>query len=132
MPLLEEVFKVSGVPTYTLVKPQRYNEIKVSVRTPGRCLVIEGPSGIGKTTTISTIISELELDAKVTLLTARKPADIAIIQALPDMSDIGLVVVDDFHRLDLETKKRLSDFMKILADTGDENSKLMGTSKNCA
>jgi hypothetical protein len=32
---LEEVFRLSGVPTYTFVQPDRYDEIKVSVRTRG-------------------------------------------------------------------------------------------------
>lgn len=48
MAYLEEVFRLSGVPTITFVEPERYEEIKVSVRTPGRSLVIEGPSGIEK------------------------------------------------------------------------------------
>lgn len=44
MALLEEVFRLSGMPTYTFVEPTRYREIKVAVRTPGRCIVLEGPS----------------------------------------------------------------------------------------
>lgn len=58
MALLEEVFRLSGMPTYTFVEPMRYEEIKVAVRTPGRCIVVEGPSGIGKTTTITKGSSE--------------------------------------------------------------------------
>jgi hypothetical protein len=37
---LEEVYRLSGIPTYTFVQPDRYDEIRVSVRTPGRCLVL--------------------------------------------------------------------------------------------
>ncbi len=50
MALLEEVFRLSGVPTITFVEPVGYSGIKVSIRTKGRCIVLEGPSGIGKTT----------------------------------------------------------------------------------
>lgn len=122
---LEEVFRLSGIPTHTFVEPQRYNEIKVSVRTPGRCLVIEGPSGIGKTTTITKILHELGLEGKVLSLSARRSGDLDTIYALPELSDIGTVIVDDFHRLDDEVKAKLSDFTKILADTENPSSKLI-------
>lgn len=45
-PKLEEVYKISGVPTYTFVEPTEFNRILISLRTPGRGMVIEGPSGI--------------------------------------------------------------------------------------
>lgn len=125
MPNLEEVFRLSGIPTYTFVEPLRYAEVKVSIRTPGRCLVVEGPSGIGKTTTITKALADLGLENAVLSLSARRPADIEIISALPDMDDIGTVIVDDFHRLPEHVKARLSDFMKLLADTANENSKLI-------
>jgi hypothetical protein len=47
-PLLEEVFKTSGVPTFTFVEPSEYTKLLVGLRTPGRGVVIEGPSGIGR------------------------------------------------------------------------------------
>ena len=61
---LEEVFKNSGVPTYTFVEPKRYPHILLSLRTPGRCLVTEGPSGIGKTTAIGVRVSPLQWVAR--------------------------------------------------------------------
>lgn len=125
MPLLEQVFRLSGLPTYTFVQPERYNEIKVSVRTPGRCMVLEGPSGIGKTTTLSKVIAELGIDASVVSLSARQANDVEMIASLAEMKDIGMVVVDDFHRLDDALKAKLSDFMKVLADSGSQTSKLI-------
>lgn len=125
MPLLEEVFRLSGVPTLTFVEPVRYDAIRVAVRTPGRCVVLEGPSGIGKTTIMTRVIAQLGKDANVILLSARRPSDLDFIAALPEMEEIGTVVVDDFHRLNDELKARLSDYMKILADTGNEKSQLI-------
>jgi hypothetical protein len=124
MPKLEEVFRLSGVPTHTFVEPDQYNEVKVSLRTPGRCLVIEGPSGIGKTTTVTKALAELNLTAAL-VLSARRNEDVQLIEELPAMKDIGTVIVDDFHRLSSSTKVRLSDFMKVLADAADEKSKLV-------
>jgi len=125
MAYLEEVFRLSGVPTYTFVHPDRYDEIKVSVRTPGRCLVLEGPSGIGKTTTITKVLADLGWSGRVLSLSARKEPDLELINEIPVLDDIGTVLVDDFHRLDNSTKARLSDFMKVLADSEDPKSKLI-------
>ena len=125
MPNLEQVFQLSGVPTYTFVTPDRYNQVKVSIRTPGRCSVLEGPSGIGKTTIVTKVLEELRLDVAPTILSARRPRDVEIIEELDSLGQLGTVVVDDFHRLNDTTKSRLSDFMKVLADTEDQNSKLI-------
>jgi len=48
-----------------------------------------------------------------------------LIDALPELGDIGTVIVDDFHRLGDATKAKLSDFMKVLADTESDKSKLI-------
>lgn len=125
MALLEEVFRLSGVPTHTFVEPVRYDAIKVSVRTPGRCIIIEGPSGIGKTTTVSRIIDELNKNKSVLSLSARRKEDLELITALPGMKQIGTVLVDDFHRLPDLLKASLSDYMKLLADGSDPESQLL-------
>ncbi len=125
MALLEEVFKLSGVPTITFVEPADYDALKVSIRTPGRCCVIEGPSGIGKTSSVIKILQELGIEHKATLLSGRKPDDASLIDALPTMGDIGVVIVDDFHRLPVATKGAIANFMKTLADEEHPNSKLV-------
>ena len=122
---LEEVYRLSGIPTYTFVQPDRYDEIKVSVRTPGRCLVLEGPSGIGKTTTVTKVLGDLGISAQVLSLSARKQSDMEYIVELPNLGELGTVIVDDFHRLDDSVKARLSDFMKVLADSENASSKLI-------
>lgn len=121
---LEEVFKVSGVPTYTFVAPPRYQQMKVAIRTPGRCVVVEGPSGIGKTSSVTRILEELKIEG-VTFLSARRPGDLEYIHMLPELTKFGVVIIDDFHRLEDELKGRISDFMKLLADEGEDHSKLI-------
>lgn len=85
---LEDVFKTSGTPTYTFVKPLEYTKLIVALRTKGRGLVVEGPSGIGKTTSINKAIEEVGLKNSVTSLSARKKEDIEMIQLLPEFSDM--------------------------------------------
>ncbi len=125
MPLVEEVFRLSGTPKYNFVPPIRYGAITIAIRTPGRPVIIEGPSGIGKTTVVTRILEELGISGAVTQLSARREADVEYIQILPDTESIGTVVVDDFHRLPTVVKEKLSDYMKVLADSGDEESKLI-------
>lgn len=125
MAFLEDVFVLSGVPTYTFVKPAIYDRILVSMRTPGRCLVVEGPSGIGKTTLVKAVIEELNIEKDVLLLSARKKDDRELIEALPEMKNIGIAIIDDFHRLDDSVKEIIANYMKILADEGSEENKLV-------
>jgi len=124
-PKLEEVFKTSGVPSYTFVKPTEYQRIIVAVRTPGRGLVIEGPSGIGKTTSILKALEEIGLADKALRLTARKAEDRSLIAELPSMNSIGVVLIDDFHRLDETTRRTVADYLKTLADEEVADSKLV-------
>ncbi len=124
---LEDVFKTSGIPTHTFVKPPEYNKLIVALRTKGRGLVVEGPSGIGKTTCIAKAIEELaEQQKAVLLLSARKVDDLQYIEALPELGqDLGIVIIDDFHRLTEKAKKSLADFMKVLADEEREDAKVI-------
>lgn len=122
---LEDVFKKSGIPTYTFVKPTEYNNIIVALRTKGRGIVIEGPSGIGKTTSIQKAIEELGLNKKVTKLSARKNDDKEFIKMLPEFKGIGTVIIDDFHVLTDDLKASVADYMKVLADEEKEDDKIL-------
>ena len=122
---LEDVFKIGGIPTHTFVRPIEYPALLVALRTPGRGVVIEGPSGIGKTTSATRALEELGLADRVISLTARKPADIDLIRELPTIDDFGTVIIDDFHRLDDAVKHSIADLMKVLADEEGQNSKIV-------
>lgn len=122
---VEEVFKVSGVPTHTFVRPSAFDRLKVALRTPGRGVIIEGPSGIGKSTAVTKVLEELDLGSKVELLRARDPVDAEYIAMLPTFNSIGTVVIDDFHRLEESTKAAIADLLKVTADTEDSRRKLV-------
>lgn len=125
MPRIDEVFKKSGVPTYTFVAPLEYERVKVALQTPGRGVIIEGPSGIGKTSCIQRVLQDVSLFDSCLFLSARKASDIELIKALPTLGEIDTVVIDDFHRLEPRAKQKLSDFAKTLADDEDAKNKLI-------
>ena len=80
LPLLEQVFKTSGVPTFTFVEPSEYTKLLVGLRTPGRGVAIEGPSGIGKTSAVETALKQLGvIGNSVTKLSARRLKDVEYI-----------------------------------------------------
>ncbi len=124
-PKLEEVFKINGVPTYTFVQPVEFQKLVVNLRTPGRGVVVEGPSGIGKTSAVETALAHLNLGAKVTKLTPRKKDHLEYIAALPEMEHLGYVIIDDFHRLPDNLKAVLADRAKTLADEEATDTKLI-------
>ncbi|WP_081711970.1 TIR domain-containing protein [Halomonas sp. PBN3] len=125
MPRLDEVFKKSGVPTHTFVPPSEYDRVAVALRTPGRGIIVEGPSGIGKTSCIKRAIDDVGLSDTCLFLSARKQTDADLISELPAMNNIGTVVVDDFHRLPDADKLKLTDFVKLLADEEEQESKIV-------
>jgi guanylate kinase len=61
-----------------------YTKLIVSLRTPGRGIVVEGPSGIGKTTSISKALDDLGVTGNILKLTARKSEDREFISILPE------------------------------------------------
>lgn len=122
---LEDVFKIGGIPTHTFVHAVEYPALLVALRTPGRGVVIEGPSGIGKTTAVTRAIGELGLTGRVISLSARKPADHELIRELPIMEDFGTVMIDDFHRLPEEVQQSIADLMKVVADEERANCKIV-------
>jgi hypothetical protein len=122
---LQEVFVLSGPPEHTFVEPVEYTRLLVSLQTAGRSIVIEGPSGIGKTTSIEKAIAQAGLQDRVLKLSARKPEDAIFIGELAGHLPLGTVLIDDFHRLDDGVKKNLADLMKTLADEGASHSKLV-------
>eukprot|EP01035_Chromulina_nebulosa_P009986 gene9986-13456_t len=125
MPRIDEVFKKSGVPTHTFVEPEEYDRVRVAIQTPGRGVIIEGPSGIGKTSCIKKALDETGLADSCLFLSGRKQGDIPLINELPTMAAIGIVIIDDFHRLPASSKQKITDFAKTLADDEDTTSKIV-------
>jgi hypothetical protein len=124
-PYVEDVFKISGVPTHTFVEPHQYDHLKVALRSPGRGVVVEGPSGIGKSTAVARALEQIDPGRRGQPLSARKPEDVDYIQLLPEVSSFGTVVIDDFHVLPPAVQHAVADLLKTLADEERRDSKLI-------
>jgi len=123
---LEDVFQPAGVPKLTFVAPSEYIPFRLALRQRGLCVVLEGPSGIGKTTLLDWAVSQdLARLGAVTTYTARRVSDIELISRLPDVGHTGIVAIDDFHRLSQELQHRLVDYLKRIADDPNPSGKLV-------
>jgi hypothetical protein len=124
---LYDVFKSSGVPGITFVEPENFSGLKLSIAQPGRGVVVEGPSGIGKTTAIKKAVDAVKDEGdnvNFETLSARKARDVERLYKLQD-EHLGTIVVDDFHRLPADLKVDLVDYLKFLADSELEDRKLV-------
>ncbi|MFZ3134760.1 MAG: ATP-binding protein [Methanothrix sp.] len=122
---LEEVFKISGIPSYTFVEPVEYNKIKVSLRTPGRGMIVEGPSGIGKTCAIMNALNQLGISSDAKKLSARKKHDVEKIREILNGGSKGVIIIDDFHKLPNDIKSEVADYLKTLADEESQDIKII-------
>ncbi len=122
---VNDAFPKSGVPIINFVEPVSFNQLMMSIKHKGRGLIIEGPSGIGKTTAINKAIERIAFQNNpYTYLSARDPKNIEKISTI-EVWHKGIVVIDDFHRLGNQEKKRLSDYIKYLADVETSTRKLI-------
>lgn len=124
---LFDVFKASGMPSVTFVEPEAFPLLKMSVAQPGRGVVIQGPSGIGKTTALRKALDDVQAvfgSQPFQLLSARRRDEVKRLEDLERWHD-GVVAVDDFHRLDSGVKTYLADYLKDLADRELADRKLI-------
>lgn len=122
---MQEVFTINGIPKHTFVKAKEFTQLFVAMKTPGRCIVLEGPSGIGKTSAFFKAMEELPEKHKILTLSARKEEDRQLIKELPNMKPFGFLIIDDFHKLSDDTKKVIADLMKTMADESDTENKIV-------
>ena len=131
---LYDVFLKSGVPNITFVEPEDFGSLKLSLAQPGRGVVIEGPTGIGKTTALKKAIEQLTRQHRfkntsanvqnIQVLSARNREDVEGLKTLVKWHK-GAVAIEDFHRLDVGLRRELIDYLKYLADTEPISKKLV-------
>ena len=120
---LEEVFKTVGLPPYTYVKPSYFGEVRADITQVGKHLLIEGPSGVGKTCIVYKVFEELGW-ARATnyeYISCRDPGAAEFITqfigtAVRGVFSCPVLVVDDFHILPPEKRTEIGSSLKRLSD----------------
>jgi hypothetical protein len=127
---LADVFKTVGLPPYTYVKPSYYGEVRADIEQPGKHLLIEGPSGTGKTCVVYKVFEQLGWkDSEGYLyVSCRDQNSDARIRAFFDAASAGecpspsLVVIDDFHLLSPNRRAEIGGSLKRLSDRAFEQA----------
>jgi len=122
---LGAVFQTVGLPQYTYVKPAHYGEIRSDIEQSGKHLLIEGPSGIGKTCVVFKVFEELSYKEGRDFLyvACRDDGAVELINAVLQAADssqgadVKILFLDDFHILEEAYRNELGDKLKKLSDT---------------
>lgn len=132
---LADIFSTTGVPTLSYVEAAQHVDLVARFDFMGEGLVVEGPSGIGKTTAVqraleghfSETLESLQKQRRVTWLEAKSPVDqnrIGRIIKRKIGALKGHIVIDDFHRLDPVLQKAVADLIKSIADASKRDVKV--------
>jgi hypothetical protein len=127
---LENVFTTVGLPPYTYIKPAYYGEVRADISQPGKHLLIEGPSGIGKTCVAFKVFEELgwAQDDRFSYVSCRDGDALDRIGAFLGMAEKGerpnppLIVVDDFHLLTVDRRAKIGSSLKRMSDRAFEEA----------
>lgn len=121
---LEDVFKTVGLPQYTYVKPPYYGEVRADIVQPGKHVLIQGPSGIGKTCIVFKIFEELNWSENINFkyISCRDDKIIHELEEFLHTANNGttpsppIIVIDDFHLLATDKKTSIGSTLKRLSD----------------
>ena len=133
---VQQVFRTTGVPDVSFVAPAQLRDLEIRVGFMNEGLVVEGPSGIGKTTaTRHALVASLGADLdtlrstdRLRWLSSKDDRDVAALVHLLDAgyADLrGHLVIDDFHRLDGALQGRVADLIKLVADSDTVSAKII-------
>lgn len=121
-----DIFVTSGFPEFTFVPPVVYPRLVNALvqRTGG--VVVEGPSGIGKTVAVTRAVGEIgsSLGAVVTL-SARDPSHRPEIKRVAADKPDGTWIIEDFHHLTPRERSAFADAIKFLADQREPRCKIV-------
>lgn len=127
---LNEVFKTVGLPPYTYVKPSFYGEVRADIEQPGKHLLIEGPSGVGKTCVVFKVFEELGWmkGRDFQYVSCRDPDPESHIRPFFDAAASGgspappVLVLDDFHLLPISRRAEIGSALKRMSDRAFEQA----------
>jgi hypothetical protein len=127
---LADVFKTVGLPPYTYIKPAYYGEVRADISQPGKHLLIEGPSGIGKTCVAFKVFEDLGLTQGqgFDYVSCRDATAQEAIETFFAAASEGtgtktpIIVVDDFHLLPGLMRTEIGSTLKRMSDRAFEHT----------
>lgn len=113
-----KIFVLSGPPADTFIEPEQLKDLVGELRNPGRGLIIEGPSGIGKSTMVWKALNDLGIKKPAQQwFRCTDPNSLEQLDKLIKKGFKGPLVIDDFHYMDDDRVKRVANRLHALADS---------------
>ena len=121
---LGDIFRRGKQPDVTFVEPSQLKLLKVHLRTMGQGLVVEGPSGIGKTTAVNKAREAIAPGVPYRRVRSLVPGDLLALDKALSSRFTGHLVIDDFHHLDEARMRSVASAIKVLADDSRDDAKI--------
>ncbi|PWK13106.1 TIR domain-containing protein [Tumebacillus permanentifrigoris] len=115
MLFLEEVFPSHGYPAHTFVVSTIHRRLCLSLRTAGRSLLVEGSSGLGKTSSLVWAFEELGWGERVEWFSGINRQDHVRLESLLHEVELEPIqcgrvyCIDDFNRLPSALQQRVNE-----------------------
>lgn len=118
------VFSTRGIPAHNFVAPPRFGQLKDFLKVSGRGLIVEGPSGIGKTVAVRKALELLRPEPAIVRLKGYDSQDLARLGDLLNTRFTGHLVIDDVMQLDRPQRKRLVEEILRIYDDNEREAKI--------
>jgi hypothetical protein len=122
-----DIFRTAGTPEFNYEKPSEYESFKIELQTLGKGLAIEGPSGIGKTSTMNEALKSIQLLLPITWswISAVQVDACELIDRAFSNGFNGYLIIDDFHHLPDKYKDDVARNIKVQSEKSYPNSKII-------
>lgn len=121
-----KIFATVGVPSWNYEEPREFRDLLIELPILGKGLVIEGPSGIGKTSIVRRAIESFQSFTPVEWILATDEQVYEQLNLVLSQGHFkGYIVIDDFHHLTDEYKDRIARAIKFQSEQNPPDSKII-------
>lgn len=122
---ISRIFKTAGIPELNYEEPNEFESFKIELQTLGKGLAVEGPSGIGKTSTMRRVFSSIQPALHTEWISAISDDAYERIDKSLNQEFNGYLIIDDFHHLSNEYKDRIARAIKLQSEQDNPKSKII-------
>ena len=120
-----EIFRTAGTPELNYEEPSEFESFKVELQTLGKGLAVEGPSGIGKTSTMRRVLNTIQPTLPSKWISSVSNDSHELLDDNLNQGFDGYLIIDDFHHLSDEYKDHVAKAIKFQSEQNAPKSKII-------